>query len=171
MGKTTNILDLNNRLEKVEKENVPQNNYNSLKNRPKINGNLLTGDKTGAQLGLAEAQDIIDINEKLTKKQTLVNLESAYDAGTDWTIIKQGNICVLNMSTLKDIPAGNTVIGNIPVGFRPEPNAYEYIYSANKDIHIGVNIYGSGEIQILNLTGAAISGTINFYHNVAYFTA
>ena len=25
MGKTTNILDLNNRLEKVEKENVAQN--------------------------------------------------------------------------------------------------------------------------------------------------
>lgn len=62
MGKTTNILDLNNRLSKVEKENVAQNNYNSLKNRPKINGNLLTGDKTGAQLGLADAQDITDIN-------------------------------------------------------------------------------------------------------------
>ena len=62
MGKTTNILDLNNRLTKVEKGNVAQNNYNSLKNRPKINGNLLTGDKTGVQLGLAEAQDITDIN-------------------------------------------------------------------------------------------------------------
>ena len=58
MGKTTNILDLNNRLERVEKENIAQNNYNSLKNRPKINGNLLTGDKTGTQLGLANAQDV-----------------------------------------------------------------------------------------------------------------
>ena len=58
MGKTTNILDLNNRLEKVEKGNVAQNNYNSLKNRPKINGNLLTGDKTGSQLGLAEALEV-----------------------------------------------------------------------------------------------------------------
>ena len=67
MGKTTNILDLNNRLTKVEKENVAQNNYNSLKNRPKINGNLLTGDKTGVQLGLAEAQDITNINEGLSK--------------------------------------------------------------------------------------------------------
>ena len=66
MGKTTNILDLNNRLTKVEKENVAQNNYNSLKNRPKINGNLLTGDKTGAQLGLAEAQDIGDLSNLTT---------------------------------------------------------------------------------------------------------
>lgn len=66
MGKTTNILDLNNRLEKVEKEKVAQNNYNSLKNRPKINGNLLTGDKTGAQLGLAEAQDIGDLSALTT---------------------------------------------------------------------------------------------------------
>ena len=66
MGKTTNILDLNNRLEKVEKENVPQNNYNSLKNRPKINGNLLTGDKTGAQLGLAEALEVGDLSTLTT---------------------------------------------------------------------------------------------------------
>lgn len=64
MAKTTNILDLNNRLEKVEKENEAQNNYNSLRNRPKINGNLLTGDKTSTQLGLADAQDIIALNEK-----------------------------------------------------------------------------------------------------------
>ena len=66
MGRTTNILDLNNRLEKVEKENKAQNNYNSLKNRPKINGNLLTGDKTGTQLGLAEAQDIGDLSTLTT---------------------------------------------------------------------------------------------------------
>lgn len=58
MGKTTNILDLNNRLTKVEKENVAQNNYNSLQNRPKINSNLLTGNKTSAQLGLADAKDL-----------------------------------------------------------------------------------------------------------------
>ena len=63
MGKTTNILDLNNRLTKVEKENIAQNNYNSLKNRPKINGNLLTGDKTSTQLGLANAQDIGNLSD------------------------------------------------------------------------------------------------------------
>ena len=66
MGKTTNILDLNNRLEKVEKKNVAQNNYNSLKNRPKINGNLLTGDKTGSQLGLAEAQEVGNLSDLST---------------------------------------------------------------------------------------------------------
>ena len=70
MGKTTNILDLNNRIEKLEKENVAQNNYNSLKNRPKINGNLLTGDKTGAQLGLADAQDIGNLSALTTTDKT-----------------------------------------------------------------------------------------------------
>lgn len=63
---TTNILDLNNRLTKVEKENIAQNSYTSLKNKPKINGNLLTGDKTGAQLGLAEAQDISNLSDLAT---------------------------------------------------------------------------------------------------------
>ena len=81
MGKTTNILDLNNRLEKVEKGNVAQNNYNSLKNRPKINGNLLTGDKTGAQLGLAEAQDIGDMSELETTATNLVGAINEVKSG------------------------------------------------------------------------------------------
>lgn len=77
MGKTTNILDLNNRLSKVEKENVAQNNYNSLKNRPKINGNLLTGDKTGSQLGLANTQDIDDlIYHKIAESESTGTLGS-----------------------------------------------------------------------------------------------
>lgn len=59
---TTNILDLNNRLTKVEKENVAQNSYTSLKNKPKINSHILTGDKSSSDLGLASAGDITDIN-------------------------------------------------------------------------------------------------------------
>ena len=59
---TTNILDLNNILTKVEKGNVAQNSYTSLKNKPKINSHILTGDKTSSDLGLADAGDITDIN-------------------------------------------------------------------------------------------------------------
>ena len=58
MGKTTNILDLNNRLEKVEKENVAQNSYTSLKNKPKINGVTLTGNKSLADIGAVATADI-----------------------------------------------------------------------------------------------------------------
>lgn len=90
MGKTTNILDLNNRLEKVEKENVPQNNYNSLKNRPKINGNLLTGDKTGAQLGLADIQDIGDISELETTATNLVGAINEVNGGVIASVTADG---------------------------------------------------------------------------------
>lgn len=55
---TTNILDLNNRLSKVEKENVAQNSYTSLKNKPKINGVTLTGNKSLADIGAAAAADL-----------------------------------------------------------------------------------------------------------------
>lgn len=55
---TTNILDLNNRLTKVEKENVAQNSYTSLKNKPKINGVTLTGNKSLADIGAAAAADL-----------------------------------------------------------------------------------------------------------------
>ena len=58
MGKTTNILDLNNRLEKVEKGNVAQNSYTSLKNKPKINGVTLTGNKSLADIGAVATADI-----------------------------------------------------------------------------------------------------------------
>ena len=58
MTKTTNILDLNNRLEKVEKENVVQNSYTSLKNKPKINNVTLTGNKSSSDLGLVAASDL-----------------------------------------------------------------------------------------------------------------
>lgn len=58
MAKTTNILDLNNRLEKVEKKNVAQNSYTSLKNKPKINNVTLTGNKSLADIGAAAASDL-----------------------------------------------------------------------------------------------------------------
>ena len=55
---TTNILDLNNRLTKVEQENVAQNSYTSLKNKPKINSVTLTGNKSLADIGAAAASDL-----------------------------------------------------------------------------------------------------------------
>lgn len=105
------------------------------------------------------------------KSATVVNIDSTYDADTDWNIVKQGNICIMNMRDLKDIPVGNTVIGTIPVGFRPEWSFYEYVYAANKDIHLGFNIGYDGQITILNSTGAAISGKVYVNRNVTYFTA
>lgn len=65
MAKTTNILDLNNRLEKVEKENVAQNSYTSLKNKPKINNVTLTGNKTSSDLGLANTSDIVGLQSEI----------------------------------------------------------------------------------------------------------
>ena len=54
---TTNILDLNNRLTKVEQDLAP-NSYTSLKNKPKINGVTLTGNKSLSDIGAATAADL-----------------------------------------------------------------------------------------------------------------
>lgn len=117
MGKTTNILDLNNRLSKVEKENVAQNNYNSLKNRPKINGNLLTGDKTGAQLGLANAQDVdnlVDAISELSRNYEGVDLTvkfaneiSNYTDEWEWIQAR------LNNHNVRDLHVGDYIPINI----------------------------------------------------------
>ena len=117
--------------------------------------------------------DRLELYEFITsnKVYNLVSLNPTYDADTDWNIVKQGNICVMNMRNLKDIPVGYTVIGTIPVGFRPEWSFYEYVYAANKDVHLGFNIADNGDIQILNNTGTALSGTVYVNRNVTYFTA
>jgi hypothetical protein len=104
------------------------------------------------------------------KVYSLVSLDSTYDAGTDWNIVKQGNICVMNMRDLKDIPNGTTKIGTIPVGFRPEWGFYEYVYSGNTAAHFGFQIGSDGDIYIFNTTGSA-TGTIYVNRNVTYFTA
>lgn len=104
------------------------------------------------------------------KSATVVNIDSAYNAGTDWNIVKQGNICVMNMRDLKDIPNGTTKIGTIPVGFRPEWGFYEYVFSGNTGVHFGFQIGSDGDLYIFNTTGSA-TGTIYVNRNVTYFTA
>lgn len=124
---TTNILDLNNRLTKVEKENVAQNNYNSLKNRPKINGNLLTGDKTGTQLGLAEALEVGNLNAlNTTDKSSCVEAINEVNGGVIASVTADGvktysilfdelyvllsNATILYPERLKISVGGNTIL-------------------------------------------------------------
>lgn len=68
---TTNILDLNNRLTKVEKGNVAQNSYTSLKNKPKINNITLTGNKSLADIGAAAAADLTALEGDVGDKTQL----------------------------------------------------------------------------------------------------
>lgn len=116
--------------------------------------------------------DVLEVRTYMNsdKEASLVNINSAYDADTDWNIVKQGDICILNMRNLKDIPSGATIIGTIPVGFRPEWGFYEYVYSDNTGVHLGFNFANNGEVMVLN-SGTALSGTVYVNRNVTYFTA
>lgn len=107
MAKTTNILDLNNRLEKVEKENVAQNSYTSLKNKPKINGVTLTGNKSLADLGAAAAGDITNINTAIgdvtqlpTTADDLVGAISELDDNTVKSSLVQLGLVAIQANTL-----------------------------------------------------------------------
>lgn len=84
-----NKTDLNNRVEALEKsEGSGTSNYNQLTNRPKINNNLLTGNKTSNQLGLASSTDIATEFSDLTNynKGDLVYYEgSLYQFQVDHT--------------------------------------------------------------------------------------
>lgn len=174
MGRTTNILDLNNRLAKVEKENIAQNSYTSLKNKPKINGVTLTGNKSLADIGAAAAADLTtlagEVNDKTSVNSSTVTRVETYSSGAGWTITKQGKICVLRVINLRDLPNGNTLIGTIPEGFRPVNEFYEYVYSPNKQTHLGFIFSNNGEITAINSTGNILSDEIYANRNVVYFT-
>ena len=166
MGKTTNILDLNNRLTKVEKENVAKNNYNSLKNRPKINGNLLTGDKTGAQLGLAEAQEVGKL------KAAIKELNSNYE-GVDLTVKFANEISSysnewewiqarLNSHNVRDLHIGDYIPINIATngGIAAETHKAE-IAGINTYRRTGDNGHEVG-YHIDWITRDCYSGTVQF---------
>ena len=108
MGKTTNILDLNNRLEKVEKENVAQNSYTSLKNKPKINGVTLTGNKSLADIGAAAAADLTTLAGDVGDK-TLLNTT---DKSSTVAAINEvdGNIKLLNSRVMT---SGNSYVQSV----------------------------------------------------------
>lgn len=87
---TTNILDLNNRLTKVEKKNDTQNSYTSLKNKPKINGVTLTGNKSLADIGAAAAADVGNLNALTTTDKSscvgAINEVNSNYEGVDLTV-------------------------------------------------------------------------------------
>lgn len=58
---TTNILDLNNRIDALEKNSGGggTSNYNGLTNKPQINSVELSGNKTAAQLGLMASDGVV----------------------------------------------------------------------------------------------------------------
>lgn len=104
MAKTTNILDLNNRLEKVEKENVAQNSYTSLKNKPKINGVTLTGNKSLADIGAAAAADLTTLAGDVGDKTQL----NTTDKSSTVAAINEVNTKVDNITSKIIYDAANT---------------------------------------------------------------
>ena len=161
---TTNILDLNNRLTKVEKENVAQNNYNSLQNRPKINGNLLTGNKTAAQLGLVSS-------EEMTPSSSSVTINSAYNAGA-WNITRMGSLRLLNVKNLKDLPAGasTTEIAQLAEGDRPSNEIYHSVYAWNFNKAFAIKISTDGKVSLVASSGQTATSGTSYLNEVIPYT-
>ena len=105
------------------------------------------------------------------EKQAAVSKVDTYASGASWGITKQLNLCVLRLINIKDLPNGRTLVGTIPVGYRPQNEFYEYVYGANNNTHIGFIFATNGEITAINNTGSTISGEIYVNRNVTYFTA
>lgn len=151
MAKTTNILDLNNRLEKVEKENVAQNSYTSLKNKPKINGVTLTGNKSLADIGAAAASDLTTLAGNVGDKTQLTTTDKSSCVGA---INELNNAIVVSRVTASsaiEVSTTNITQFTIPAtksGYKPIGIVGWGASSGNSNIFIvEVHIDGSGNVD------------------------
>lgn len=143
MGKTTNILDLNNRIEKLENENVAQNSYTSLKNKPKINNVTLTGNKSLADIGAASDADLTTLTNLVNLKSNIILVENK-----DITIgsITAGSYKDFTVSVAK---TGYTPIGivGLRVGGAPAIGINNF-YLDSSDVKIRLNNNTSSDITL-----------------------
>lgn len=83
-------------------------NYNNLTNKPRINGVLLSGDKSAADFGLAKTSDIPDKTSELTNDSGFVNYDVAASAAPVQSVNGAvGKIMVQPTITAKGILKGN----------------------------------------------------------------
>lgn len=81
-------------------------NYNDLSNKPSINGNVLSGNKTAAQLGLATPSDIPTKVSDLTNDSGFVNAAGAASAAPVQSVNGQtGAVSLTIPSTAADVGA------------------------------------------------------------------
>lgn len=102
----TNLHELNLDLVFEEmkeiRENMGTNNYEDMKNKPKINGAELIGDKTGAELGLADHAEIEAKQDKLTAGANISIIGDTISA-TDTTYTAGENVQITgNVISAKD---------------------------------------------------------------------
>lgn len=161
MGKTTNILDLNNRLEKVEKENIAQNSYTSLKNKPKINGVTLTGNKSLADIGAAAAADVGDKTQLNT-----TNKSSCVGA------INEVNDGLTNLNS-RVVTSGNTTVQSVNFPCRSgyccvSVNAFVQQYGT---MIFDALVVGGNIVTKDRITGSAVSADVaTFAYNNGVLT-
>ena len=135
-----------------------------MKNRPKINGNLLTGDKTGSQLGLAEAQEVGNLSDlNTTDKSSCVGAINEVNGkignlstGTlrFYPIVAQNNIAAVTLPKANSYSIVSlTILGNsteIPEATGGVTDGYVITAKSATDgyLHIGlVGSYGSGNVN------------------------
>jgi len=162
---TTNILDLNNRLTKVEKGNVAQNSYTSLKNKPKINSVTLTGNKSLADIGAADAADLGDLTQLTTANKTsaVAAINEVNEGLSDLASLKgnklitqlfQANGVLVNPGLTSDYSYDVTMAGYTPLGII---GAYIGGGQTTSLVSVRLNSATTGTVRILNSGSTAIT--------------
>lgn len=120
---------------------------------------------------------MLDLKKMLTKisdkfKTQKIVPTSTYIAGCSFT--KFGNVVQINVSNIKNIPAGSTTLLTIPSGYRPNSDtSFDFMqprgYDATIAVFLRVTARTTGELTVYNYSNRALTDT-NCSGTMVYIT-
>lgn len=167
---TTNILDLNNRIDALEKNSGGggSSNYNDLTNKPSINGVTLSGNKTTSDLGINAT------NVMMSDGTT--SLEDKVDELTDYVvdtttisgvmITKMGHLVMLSISKTITMNASSWVfVGVVP--YKPTTEIFGVAKQDSVDKIISIDLPINGKLSVMGsgTSSILVRGSLTYLTN------
>lgn len=88
-------------------------------------------------------------------------------AGVRISITKKSGIVSIDIDSISSLPAGNTILGTLPVGWRPNYTAYQVLGEPLGALNLRLSVSPSGSISLYNY-GQAITTTKNYTAHLVY---
>ena len=88
-------------------------------------------------------------------------------AGVRMSIAKKSGIVSIDIDNISSLPAGNTILGVLPVGWRPKFTVYQVVGEPLGTLNLRFSVSSSGSVSLYNY-GQAITTTKNYTVHMAY---
>ena len=91
-------------------------------------------------------------------------------AGVRMSIAKKSGIVSIDIDSISSLASGSTILGTLPVGWRPKFTAYQLTGEPTGTLNLRMSVSSNGTVNIYNY-GQAITSTRNYTMHIVYPTA